>query len=355
MKVGRAGYRIGISGASSLLGKELLEVLEQRAFPVSRLVTLEAEGEDPGLPIVDLTDRAEVIVAEEEVKESELDFVFLASPRLPRFLASPPETGTGGAAEKVHRPCVVIDLGEAATGTRQRLLAGPLLDPASYRAAAGEAGSAVLVTPHPAAMTIGSLLLRIAARYEVKVAVAHVFSPASEIGPSAIDELQKQTVNLLSFQKIPRGVFGAQIAFNVLPRIGHGQRDALSEAEARVRGQLAQYLRDRVPVPALRFFQAPVFYSMAVSLYVETAQPLAPEKVKQAVAGDRIRVARLSERAPSQAEVTGTSDILVDAILPDAGRLAGVWIWAVVDNLRLAATSAVEIAEAASSKLPLAS
>jgi aspartate-semialdehyde dehydrogenase len=201
------------------------------------------------------------------------------------------------------------------------------------------------VSPHPAAILISSLLLRLAARFTLERAVALVFQPVSEIGPRAIDELQKQTVNILTFQKIPREVFGDQLAFNLLPRLGRSPGSSLVEVEKRVRQQLREYLSNRAPLPALRLFQVPVFHSLAVSLYVETVKPESCEAIAQALAGEPLRLRRLSQAAPSQVEATGSGHILVDSIARDAERTAGTWLWAAADNMRLAAVNAVEIAE----------
>jgi len=90
--------------------------------------------------------------------------------------------------------------------------------------------------------------------------------------------------------------------------------------------------------------QAPVFYSLGVSLYVETADPVAPEAAAAALAGERVHVRSAKQDAPTQVEVTGSSDILVDHVTPDSAHATGMWIWAVADNLRLAAANAVELA-----------
>lgn len=208
------------------------------------------------------------------------------------------------------------------------------------------------ISLHPAAIVLGSLLLRLSKRITIERAVAQVFSPVSEIGPKAIEELQRQTVNLLSFQKIPEAVFGGQLAFNVLPRLGRSRRgspgtyrDVLTDLEDRVRTQLQVYLAGRAPVPAVRVIQAPVFYSLAASLYIEPAGGLPAEQMAQILAGERTRVSKLSEQAPSQVQATGTDRIMVDAIAADAENSNGIWIWAAVDNMRLAAINAVEIAE----------
>jgi aspartate-semialdehyde dehydrogenase len=114
--------------------------------------------------------------------------------------------------------------------------------------------------------------------------------------------------------------------------------------EAHLRRQLRDYLGERVPWPSLRLFQVPVFYSLGVSLYVETVEPVSPEAAAAAVSCERVKVRRPALDAPTQVEVTGLSDILVDSISRDADHPNGLWLWAVADNLHLAAANAVELA-----------
>jgi len=354
MKPGKEGFRIAVVGASSLLGKELAAVLEEAKFPVSRLVTFDTDEDEPELPIIDLREASETSVEDREVSEAELDFAFLtARPRqLPAFLRSWQERP--GVAH-----CVVIDLAGEGLGAGASGAAGdhsgglasaapevqiPFLDRRFPAGASRSAGAANYVSPHPAVIVISALLLRLAARFPLRTAVAQVFGSASECGSRGIEELQKQTVNLLSFQKIPRQIFGAQLAFNLLSRLGRAATGEMASLEARLRRQLRSYLGERVPCPALRLFQVPVFYSLGVSLYVETAEPVAPEAAAAALAGERVRVRRSAQDAPTQVEVTGSSDILVDSVSSDAEHPTGLWLWAVADNLRLAATNAVEVA-----------
>lgn len=333
-----AGYRVAVVGASSLLGKEVLTVLRERRFPVSRLVEIEAGGganREPEIPILDLDGDPADSFLNPEVHGDEIDFAFIAAPPdpLPAFLR--PESA---------RPAVMIDLEEALAESGA---AAPRI------ARAGETASPVpaemlhpvIASAHPATIALSLILLRLASRYDLRSAVAHVFNPASQLGPRAIEELQKQTLNLFSFQKVPETIFGAQLAFNTLPRLAGAHSQTLAGLENRVRGELQRYLAGRTLVPALRFIQAPVFYSVALSLYVETAGPAAPAAVQQALAGGEVRLRRSAEHAPSQVEVTGSAQIVIDSITADAGRENGLWIWAVMDNLRLAAQNAVQIAE----------
>ena len=88
------------------------------------------------------------------------------------------------------------------------------------------------VSAHPAVIVISSLLLRLAARFPLKTAVAQVFSSASESGSRGVEELQRQTVNILSFQKIPDKIFGAQLAFNLLSRLGRSATGEMAALES---------------------------------------------------------------------------------------------------------------------------
>ncbi len=338
-----AGYHVAVIGASSLLGKELLAVLEERHFPVAELITVSGEAGESDLPIVDLSRGRRAAKDYQDGIPANFDFAFVAAPH--QSLASWIErAGRERRGPKGVR--AVIDLCSSVSQPETASLRVPFLDGPSAAAQASGArkGLHLIAAPHAATLMISALVSRLAARFQVRSAVAQIFSPASELGPRAIDELQKQTVNLLSFQKVPRDAFGAQIAFNLLPRLGAGYEKA-DALESRVCNELAAYLDGRAPVPAVRLVQVPVFYSSAVSLYAETSERVPPSDLVMALDGAPVTIRRTSEKAPSQAEAAGSNEILVDAIQPDASHPAGIWLWAVADNLRLAALNAVQIAE----------
>ena len=83
-----------------------------------------------------------------------------------------------------------------------------------------------VVVAHPAATVLALLALRAEGAAKIERMVATVFEPASENGQKAMDELHEQTVNLLSFQELPKNVFDIQVAFNMLAR--YGQRSQLA-------------------------------------------------------------------------------------------------------------------------------
>ena len=95
--------------------------------------------------------------------------------------------------------------------------------------------------------------------------VATVFEPASENGQKGMDELHEQTVNLLSFQELPKNVFDIQVAFNMVARYGQrsGSLEAVENREA-----LPAHCQRRSR-PSLQVLQAPVFHGHGFSVYLE--------------------------------------------------------------------------------------
>jgi aspartate-semialdehyde dehydrogenase len=330
------GYRVGVAGASSLLGKELLAQFEEQGFPVERLVIFEDEREEPELPIVDWQGGPRKAVAAESVHAADFDFVFLAAP-------------TGGAEFLEKQParpkprCVVIDLSGRISPSAEIPVRIPKLEKEPRRTTMPVGATAI--SPHAAAIVLALLLERLEARYEIERANAHIFSPASEIGARAIEELQAQTIQLLSFQKIPEEVYGGRVAFNLLPRLTGKNSLAGSQLEQRIRRELEAYFGSEGPLPALRVVQSPVFYSLSVSLYVETREEVSPAGAAAALEGDPVKISKATDAPPSAVEAAGSGAIWVDRPAAEPGHPKGLWLWAVADSTRLAAINAIETAE----------
>ena len=94
----------------------------------------------------------------------------------------------------------------------------------------------------------------------MKRVVATVFEPASEHGQKGMDELHEQTVNLLSFQQLPKSVFDTQVAFNMVARYGEQSVPSLAAVERRVLKHYRQIAGKDAPVPSLLLLQAPIFH-----------------------------------------------------------------------------------------------
>jgi aspartate-semialdehyde dehydrogenase len=174
--------------------------------------------------------------------------------------------------------------------------------------------------------------------------VATVYEPASEHGQRGMDELHQQTVNLLSFQQLPKNVFDTQVAFNMISRYGETSTPSLEVIERRVLRHFEQIAGADEPRPALLMVQAPIFHGHAFSIFLEMERSLALGDLAQALTGEHVTITRLASDSPSNVNAAGQGDILV-SVGRDANHENGYWLWAAADNLRIAATTAVETAE----------
>jgi len=200
------------------------------------------------------------------------------------------------------------------------------------------------VIAHPAAVVLALLLLRIQKAGAVKRVVATVFEPASEHGQKGMDELHEQTVNLLSFQQLPKKVFDTQVAFNMVARYGEQSVPALTAVERRVLRQYQRIVGQDALMPSLLLLQAPIFHGHAFTLHIEMENPVEIENVSKALTGEHVTITGLAEESPSNVNAAGQADILL-SIQPDPNLASGLWLWAAADNLRIAASTAVECAE----------
>ena len=207
------------------------------------------------------------------------------------------------------------------------------------------------VIAHPASVVLALLLLRAQKAGAVRQAVASVFEPASEHGQKGMDELHEQTVNLLSFQQLPKTVFDTQVAFNMVNRLGDRAVPPMASVEQRMLKHYRLISGKDAPVPALLLVQAPIFHGHAFAIHLEMAGAAEVEAMSQALAGEHVNITHMADDGPSNVNAAGQGDILV-SIVPDANHVNGLWLWAAADNLRVAASTAVECAETMAATRP---
>lgn len=104
-------------------------------------------------------------------------------------------------------------------------------------------------------------------------------------------------------------------------------------------------------MPSLLLAQAPIFHGYAFAVHMQMDQVVDVEQFSHALSGEHINIAQPAEDAPSNVSVAGQANILV-SVKPDASDPNGVWLWAAADNLRIAATTAVECAETMAATRP---
>ena len=104
-------------------------------------------------------------------------------------------------------------------------------------------------------------------------------------------------------------------------------------------------------MPAMTLIQAPVFHAHTFSIYIELDNPMAVGDFSRSLAGEHVQIARAPEDSPSNVNVAGKDEIMV-AVRRDVVHENGFWLWAAVDNLRLAALTAADCATALASVRP---
>lgn len=326
------GYRVAIVGATSLRGKELKELLEASSFPVAKL-TLYDDSEALG-QLTQYQGEPSFVqpIAPDSFQAGEV--VFFAS-------STPDFTRTHWRTAAVAN-ATLVDMTHALLEEPNAVVCIPFLEPLLGKC---KSNTRWFLSPHPAVIVLLALLLPLEQRFGLRRAVANVFEPVSERGASGIDELQEQTVGLLSFRELPRAVFDAQVAFNLLTRYGECSHTRLEDVESFVVRELEHCAPTLAARTALRLLQAPVFHGVCVSVWAELGEAEEISGIEGTVASSRVRVLCQDESAPAAIDSAGRDEILVGPVVRDRSCASAFWLWAAADNLRLAARNAVEIAE----------
>lgn len=202
--------------------------------------------------------------------------------------------------------------------------------------------SGIYSSPAPPVM-IACRLAAAFSKFSPSRMVILLFPPASERDQLGIDELEKQTSDLLLLRPISQAVFDAQVAFNLLSSYGEASRPALSETRAEICKRVAEYLSGRASAPAIQLIQAPVFYGYGFSVYVELGGSADLGAIDAALFATGMHVTQKGDPAPTNVSVAGEAKIHIGHAERDPDVHSGVWLWGVADNLRLAAANAVQI------------
>ena len=315
-------YRIAVVGASSLLGKEIGDEIAESPLAAANTILLDTE--EAGGTLEAIGDEAAFLQTLEPAALENLDVAIFADTKMLK------EYGQTARALGASVVDVTGSDFDAAAPVRSPLVgsSAPLdLEASSVRVA------------HPVA-TMLALVLGLASKAgELRGAAATVLQPASENGRAALDELQQQSINLLSFQAVPTEEFDAQVAFNLLPTLGEAARNPLPAIEDRIQHDLRE-LDAALPQTILQLIQAPVFHGFGVSLFLDFAEPLTPGALQSALSSEYIDIT--GEEPPSNISSAGQGRVLLQ-IKPslDEKRYA---LWMTADNLKLTARTAVACA-----------
>ncbi len=326
-------YVIAIVGATGAVGREMIEILAERKFPVSELIPLDTEqteGERVEFHERKLTVRR---LTRDAFKGVDIAF-FSAGVELSKEFVS----------SAVNSGAVVIDDSNAFRMEQNVPLVVPEVNAHVIAAHKG-----IIANPNCSTIGLVMVLKPIYDAVKIKRIVLTTFQSVSGTGKHAIDELASQTVALLNFRDIEIKAYPHQIAFNCLPHIDSFLDDGSTREEMKMVNETKKILEDetlRVTATAVR---VPVFRCHSASVNIETERKISANEVR-AVLSDAPGVIVYDDPKkniyPLAIDMAGKDETYVGRIRVDESIPNGINMWIVSDNLRKgAALNAVQIAE----------
>ena len=202
----KPAYSIAVIGATGLVGREVIELLDERGFPVSALqlyASLRTAGDE--LRCGGVSARVELL---DTARFDGTDLVFLAAGE---------QVSAEWASRATDAGAVVIDTSQLFAGDPDVPLVVPEVNAASI---ADYSHRGLVASPDAAAIAMSIVLKPLRAAGVLKRVVASTFEPVSGAGRTGIDELQQQAVELMSGRSLELAPLRHRIAFNLVPQIG---------------------------------------------------------------------------------------------------------------------------------------
>ncbi len=327
-------YAVAVVGATGLVGAEIIAVLDERGFPLRALRLYASDGSaGDEVSCGALTARVELL---DQAEFDGVDIVFLAA-------------GAPVSADVLER---LSAAGAVAIDTSPYAIDEPDVPVIVPEVNAAEIHDYVVrhlvVSPDPIAIALAVVVRPLQAAATVRRLVVATFEPVSSAGRAGIEELQRQTVELMSGQSTEPAVFSQRIAFNALPQVG----ELVAEGGSRDEQHTVTALRRLLDLPDLPVsvtrVRIPTFFGTAIALNIETDEPLSVAHARELLRGAPgvlIDAGAEAPAYPTPASAVGQDAICVGRIRADeVMNVLDVWI--AIDNLRKgAAVNAVQIAE----------
>jgi aspartate-semialdehyde dehydrogenase len=328
------GYRVGVLGATGLVGTTILELLADRDFPAAEVVPFASErsvGREIEWNGSVLTCRG---LDEDSIQG--LDLVL---------------SSAGGAVSAEWSPrfaaagAVVVD---NTSYWRMKDDVPLVVTEVNPDAAAGHKG--IIANPNCSTMQMVVALKPLYDAAGIERLVISTYQAVSGTGKAAIDELLEQSHAVLHGTEKEAEVYPHPIAFNALPQAGSfPEGDDHTDEERKLINETRKILGDpeiRVSATCVR---VPVVTGHSEAVNVETKEPLEPEQARELLAaapGVTVLDEPGAGRYPMAIEAAGKDDVFVGRIRRDPGNERALDLWVVSDNLRKgAATNTVQIGE----------
>jgi aspartate-semialdehyde dehydrogenase len=326
-------YVVAVAGATGVVGREMVENLDERKFPVAELVPLASERSEGER----IEFQGKNVVVRRLTKDSFKDVdIALFSAGGERSLEFAPAAVKSGA--------VVVDNSSAFRMDPTV----PLVVP-EVNAHAIAKHSGIIANPNCSTIAMVMALKPIHDKVKIERIVVTTFQSVSGTGKKAIDELAQQTVALLNFRDVETNIYPHQIAFNCLPHIDAFLDNGYTREEMKMVNETKKIMEDdsiRVTATAVR---VPVFRCHSESVNIETEKKISANEVRAILStAPGVIVYDDPQRNiyPLAIDVAGRDETYVGRIREDESIPHGINLWIVSDNLRKgAALNAVQIAE----------
>ncbi|MBC3764517.1 aspartate-semialdehyde dehydrogenase [Neptunicella marina] len=327
-------FDVAVLGATGLVGQNIIEILEQREFPVNTLYPL-ASARSAGEKIKFKGKDVTVLDAETfDFSKTQIGFFSAGGSTSAKYAPIAAEAG-----------CVVID-----NTSQFRYEADiPLVVPEVNAHAIADFRNRNIIA-NPNCSTIQMMVALKPIQDAVGIARINVatYQSVSGAGRSAIEELAKQCNALLSGREPQVEAFSRQIAFNVIPQIDVFQNNDYTKEEMKMVWETHKIMGDESILVNPTAVRVPVFYGHGEAIHIETHQPIDAEEVKALLAAaPGITLMANREDFPTQVgNASGKDDVFVGRIRNDISHPNGINMWVVADNVRKgAATNSIQIAE----------
>jgi aspartate-semialdehyde dehydrogenase len=328
------GYKVAIVGATGNVGREMLDVLHERGFPVSTVVPL-ASRRSQG---------TEVSFGDKTLKVQALDHYDFSGTDIALMSA-------GGEVSKQWSPriaaqgCVVIDNSSAWRYDAEV----PLIVPeVNADAVAGFTKKNIIANPNCSTAQLVVALKPLHDRAKIRRVVVATYQSVSGAGKDAMDELFNQTRAVFVSDPVEARKFPKRIAFNLIPHIDVFMEDGYTKEEWKMMAETKKILDPSIRLTAT-CVRVPVFIAHSEAVNIEFENPITADEAR-----DILREAPgclvIDKREPggyiTPHEAAGEDATYISRIREDATVENGLSMWVVSDNLRKgAALNAVQIAE----------
>ena len=326
-------YIVAVVGATGAVGNEMIATLEGREFPVGTLRLFASErSEGKYLKFRD-TD-----VSVETLDENCFKGIDIA------LFSAGAERSRIWAPIAVKSGCIVVDNSSQWRMDPEVPLVVPEINPDDLKWHKG-----IIANPNCSTIQMVVVLKPIHDVAKIKRVVVTTFQSVSGTGQKAMDELLKQTTDLLNFKEITCNVYPHQIAFNVLPHIDKFLDNDYTKEEMKMVNETRKIIGDNSIRVTATTVRVPVFRGHSESVNIETEKKLTANEVRAILSeapGVVVFDAPHKNVYPLPVSIAGTDETYVGRIREDESIENGINLWVVADNLRKgAALNAVQIAE----------